>query len=120
MCSMKRIMRQRMKSYGLLILPVAAWFMMGCATLRDGASGEEVSIVLQARDQVMIDDRQMTAQQVAERLRSQRVATDTLIKIERGAGATEQAMALLLGTLQQAGYTRVVFVSPRHIEIEVP
>lgn len=108
------------KIYGLIILPIAALITLGCATLGDGAAGEEVSIVLHAEDKIVIDGRQLTARQVANRLQSQQVATETLIKIERGAGATSQAMAVLHGTLQQAGYTRVVFVRPRQIEVDVP
>ncbi len=106
--------------YGLIMVPVAVLIMAGCATVPPRSAGHEISIVLQGQDRITMDNRQMTAEQIAGRLRSQSLATDTLIKIERGAGATEQAMALLVATLQEAGYTRVVFVRPRQIEVDVP
>ncbi len=91
----------------------------GCATTRVTPSQREVSIVLRGFDRVDMDGRERTAAQVSSRLSGQ-VDRDTVIKIERDAGVSGEAMAHLVGTLQRDGFTRVIFVSERHIEIDVP
>ena len=103
----------------LALCLMAGLFVSGCATMRTVPESREVSLVLRGLDRVDMDGREMTADRVARWLRS-RIATDTMIKVERGAGVSGEAMAHLVGRLQQDGFTRVVFVTERHIEVDVP
>ncbi len=103
----------------LLLCMVAGMFVSGCATMRVTPEAREVSIVLLGLDRVDMGGRQMTADQLARRLRAQ-IDTDTMIKVQRGAGVSGEAMAHLVGRLQQDGFTRVVFTTERQIEVEAP
>ncbi len=103
----------------LALCMVAGMLVCGCTTMRATTEPHEVSIVLRGLDRVDMDGREMTADQLARRLRSQ-IDTNTMIKVQRGAGVSGEAMAHLVGRLQQDGFTRVVFVAERQIEIEVP
>ncbi len=103
----------------LALCLIAGLFVSGCATMRAAPESREVSLVLRGLDRVEMDGREMTADRVARRLRAQ-IDTDTMIKVQRGAGVSGEAMAHLVGRLQQDGFTRVVFTTERQIEVEAP
>ncbi len=103
------------------IVALTALALSACVSTKAPSAESAVVISLTGYDQVDINNRRMSAKQLANHLQAQGIEPDTMIRIHRTTGGNRQdAMAHLIGILRAAGYSRVIFVSERQIEIEVP
>ncbi len=109
--------RHQCRMAGIYLL-TALLIAAGCVSSPLEFIDNDVLITLYANDQVDISGHRMTTAQAVRRLRSHPVSTDTAIKIRRTPTLSSDTMGRMLQALQRAGYTRVIFVGERHIDVE--
>jgi biopolymer transport protein ExbD len=113
---MKRTARIFVTAAGILCFASTTMLYQGCSSSRSFPNNT-VQIAVSADQKITVEGKAVDAAKLPNRLKSMGVTSDTVIRVLIQQNTSPDLMREITRSLGSAGFRRVLFTQPKHIEI---